>query len=149
MDRCWSEKRRAFVQYEGSDVLDASVLVMPLVKFITPTDPRWLSTLDAIGDELVSDSLVYRYDPGASPDGLEGDEGTFSICSFWYVESLARAGRVSEARLAFEKMLTYANHLGLYSEEIGASGEQLGNFPQAFTHLALISAAVNLDRKLG
>jgi GH15 family glucan-1,4-alpha-glucosidase len=149
MDRCWSEQRQAFVQYEGGDVLDASVLVMPLVKFITPTDPRWLSTLDAIGAELVSDSLVYRYDPGASPDGLEGDEGTFSICSFWYVESLARAGRLGEARLAFEKMLTYANHLGLYSEEIGASGEQLGNFPQAFTHLALISAAVNLDRKLG
>jgi GH15 family glucan-1,4-alpha-glucosidase len=149
MDRCWSEERQAFVQYEGGDMLDASVLVMPLVKFITPTDPRWLSTLDAIGAELVSDSLVYRYDPGASPDGLEGDEGTFSICSFWYVESLARAGRVGEARLAFEKMLTYANHLGLYSEEIGASGEQLGNFPQAFTHLALISAAVNLDRKLG
>jgi GH15 family glucan-1,4-alpha-glucosidase len=149
MDGCWSKERQAFVQYEGGDVLDASVLVMPLVKFITPTDPRWLSTLDAIGAELVSDTLVYRYDPGASPDGLEDDEGTFSICSFWYVESLARAGRVGEARLAFEKMLTYANHLGLYSEEIGASGEQLGNFPQAFTHLALISAAVNLDRKLG
>jgi GH15 family glucan-1,4-alpha-glucosidase len=148
MEQCWSEKRQAFVQHEDTDVLDASVLLMPLVKFITPTDPRWLSTLDAIGAELVSDSLVYRYDPGASPDGLGGSEGTFSICSFWYVEALARAGRLHEARLAFEKMLTYANHLGLYSEEIGASGEQLGNFPQAFTHLALISAAVNLDRRL-
>ena len=125
------------------------VLLMPLVKFISPTDPRWLSTLDAIGQELVSDSLVYRYNAGASPDGLRGDEGTFSICSFWYVEALARAGRVEEARLAFEKMLTYANHLGLYSEEIGPSGEQLGNFPQAFTHLALISAAFNLNRALG
>ena len=93
---------------------------MPLVKFIAPTDPRWLSTLDAIGSELVSDSLVYRYNAAASPDGLRGDEGTFSICSFWYVEALARAGRVDEARLVFEKMLTYANHLGLYSEEIGA-----------------------------
>ena len=112
-------------------------------------DPRWLSTLDAIGDELVSDSLVYRYNVEASPDGLRGDEGTFSICSFWYVEALTRAGRLDEARLVFEKMLTYANHLGLYSEEIGPTGEQLGNFPQAFTHLALISAAYNLDRTLG
>ena len=130
-------------------MLDASVLVMPFVHFIAPDDPRWLSTLDAIGRELVSDSLVYRYDPEASPDGLDGDEGTFSICSFWYVEALSRAGRVNEARLAFEKMLTYANHLGLYSEEIGPGGEQLGNFPQAFTHLALISAAYSLDRNLG
>jgi GH15 family glucan-1,4-alpha-glucosidase len=149
MDRGWSEDRRAFVQHYESDFLDASVLLMPLVKFIAPTDPRWLTTLDAIGNELVSDSLVYRYNAGASPDGLQGDEGTFSICSFWYVEALARAGRLEEARLAFEKMLTYANHLGLYSEEIGPTGEQLGNFPQAFTHLALISAAFNLDRQLG
>jgi GH15 family glucan-1,4-alpha-glucosidase len=149
MERGWSEKRQAFVQHEDDDVLDASVLLMPLVKFIAPDDPRWLSTLDAIGEDLVSDSLVYRYDPEASPDGLDGGEGTFSICSFWYVEALARAGRTHEARLAFEKMLTYANHLGLYSEELGPSGEALGNFPQAFTHLALISAAVNLDRLLG
>jgi GH15 family glucan-1,4-alpha-glucosidase len=97
---------------------------------------------------LVSDSLVYRYNAQASPDGLAGREGTFSICTFWYVEALARAGRVDEARLIFEKMLTYANHLGLYAEQIGPTGEQLGNFPQAFTHLALISAAVNLDRQL-
>ncbi len=149
MERGWNEKRQAFVQHYGSDVLDASLLLMPLTKFIAPTDPRWLSTLDAIGDELVADSLVYRYNVEASPDGLRGDEGTFSICSFWYVESLARAGRLDEARLAFEKMLTYANHLGLYAEEIGPTGEALGNFPQAFTHLALISAAVNLDRALG
>ena len=92
MDRGWSERRQAFVQAEGSEVLDASLLLMPLVHFIAPTDPRWLSTLDAIGSELVSDSLVYRYDPAASPDGLEGEEGTFSMCSFWYVECLARAG---------------------------------------------------------
>jgi GH15 family glucan-1,4-alpha-glucosidase len=149
MEENWSEKRQAFVQYAGGEVLDAAVLLMPLVHFIAPNDPRWLSTLDAITEDLVSDSLVYRYDPAASPDGLEGDEGTFSICSFWYVEALSRAGRLHEARLAFEKMLTYANHLGLYSEEIGPSGELLGNFPQAFTHLSLISAAVNLDRKLG
>ncbi|HXZ57549.1 MAG TPA: glycoside hydrolase family 15 protein [Gaiellaceae bacterium] len=149
MERGWHEERRAFVQHYETDVLDASVLLMPLTKFMAPTDPRWLSTLDAITGELVSDSLVYRYDPEASPDGLTGGDGTFSICTFWYVEALARAGRLDEARLAFEKMLTYANHVGLYSEEIGATGELLGNFPQAFTHLALISAAVNLDRQLG
>jgi GH15 family glucan-1,4-alpha-glucosidase len=148
MERGWSARRQAFVQAEDSEVLDASVLLMPLVHFISPTDPRWLSTLEAIGRELVSDSLVYRYDPAAAPDGVEGSEGTFSMCSFWYVECLARAGRLDEAQLAFEKMLTYANHLGLYSEEIGLSGESLGNFPQAFTHTSLISAAVNLDRQL-
>ena len=149
MQKGWSEKRQAFVQHYGSEVLDASVLLMPLVLFIAPRDPRWLSTLNAIGDELVSDSLVYRYNVEASPDGLRGEEGTFSMCSFWYVEALTRAGRLDDARLAFEKMLTYANHVGLYSEEIGPTGEQLGNFPQAFTHLALISAAYNLDRALG
>ncbi|MEV5503249.1 glycoside hydrolase family 15 protein [Nonomuraea fuscirosea] len=149
MRRGWSEQLNAFVQHYDEDVLDASILMMPLAKFVSPTDPRWLSTLDALGDGLVSDSLVYRYDPEVSPDGLEGPEGTFSICSFWYVEALARAGRVDEARLAFEKMLTYANHLGLYAEEIGHTGEQLGNFPQAITHLALISAAFNLDQALG
>ncbi|WP_107441350.1 glycoside hydrolase family 15 protein [Streptomyces jeddahensis] len=149
MRRGWSDKRQAFVQYEGGDVLDASLLMMPLAKFISPTDPKWLSTLDALGEDLVSDSLVYRYDPQASPDGLRGEEGTFSICSFWYVEALTRAGRLDEARLAFEKMLTYANHLGLYAEEVGQTGEQQGNFPQAFTHLSLISAAFNLDRALG
>jgi GH15 family glucan-1,4-alpha-glucosidase len=149
MEKGWNEERGAFIQSYETDVLDASNLLMPLVKFISPTDPRWLSTLDAITKELVSDSLVYRYNTKSSPDGLEGDEGTFSICSFWYVEAIARAGRVDEARLAFEKMLTYANHLGLFAEEIGPTGEQLGNFPQAFTHLSLISAAVNLDRQLG
>lgn len=149
MSKGWSETRQAFVQHEDGDVLDAAVLMMPLAKFIAPTDPKWLSTLDALTQDLVSDSLVYRYDPVASPDGLRGDEGTFSICSFWYVEALVRAGRLDEARLAFEKMLTYANHLGLYAEEISHTGEQQGNFPQAFTHLALISAAFNLDRALG
>ncbi|MCX4852681.1 glycoside hydrolase family 15 protein [Streptomyces canus] len=149
MKRGWSETRQAFVQHEDGDVLDAAVLMMPLTKFIAPTDPKWLSTLDALTEELVSDSLVYRYDPTASPDGLRGDEGTFSICSFWYVEAMVHAGRIDEARLAFEKMLTYANHLGLYAEEISNTGEQQGNFPQAFTHLALISAAFNLDRALG
>ncbi|SFU09146.1 Glycosyl hydrolases family 15 [Geodermatophilus amargosae] len=149
MRRGWSDRRSAFVQHEDDDVLDAAVLMMPLAKFISPTDPKWLATLDALGAELVSDSLVYRYDPEASPDGLTGEEGTFSICSFWYVEALTRAGRLDDARMAFEKMLTYANHLGLYAEQIGRDGEQQGYFPQAFTHLSLISAAVNLDRSLG
>jgi GH15 family glucan-1,4-alpha-glucosidase len=148
MDRGWSPQLKAFTQYEGGDVLDAAVLLMPLVKFISPTDPKWLSTLDALTASLVSDSLVYRYDPQASPDGVGGAEGTFSACSFWYVEALTRAGRLEEGRLAFEKMLTYANHLGLYAEEISRTGEQQGNFPQALTHLALISAAFNLDRAL-
>jgi GH15 family glucan-1,4-alpha-glucosidase len=149
MQRGWSTERGAFVQSLDDDELDASLLMMPMAKFISPTDPKWLSTLDALTSDLVSDSLVYRYNPTARPDGLRGSEGTFSICSFWYVEALARAGRLEEARLAFEKMLTYANHLGLFAEEIGPTGEQLGNFPQAFTHLSLISAAFNLDRALG
>ncbi len=149
MDRGWSPTLKAFTQYEGGDVLDAAVLLMPLVKFISPTDPKWLSTLDALTASLVSDSLVYRYDPQTSPDGVRGAEGTFSACSFWYVEALTRAGRLDEARLAFEKMLTYGNHLGLYAEQISRAGEQQGNFPQALTHLALISAAFNLDRVLG
>ena len=129
-------------------MLDASNLLMPLVGFIVPNDPKWQSTLSAMDRTLVSDSLVYRYDPAASPDGLKGSEGTFSLCTFWYVDALARSGRLDDARLVFEKMLTYANHLGLYSEEIGATGEQLGNFPQAFTHLSLINAAINLDYQL-
>jgi GH15 family glucan-1,4-alpha-glucosidase len=149
MERGWHPGRQAFVQHYDTDVLDASLLLMPLCKFIAPTDPRWISTLDAITAELVSDSLVYRYNAGATPDGLAGTEATFSMCSFWWVEALARAGRLDDARLAFEKMLTYANHVGLYSEEIGLTGEQLGNFPQAFTHLALISAAFTLDHELG
>jgi GH15 family glucan-1,4-alpha-glucosidase len=148
-DRGWNEKKKAFVQHYGTDVVDASLLLMPLVKFVSPTDPRWLSTLDAIQAELVTDSLVHRYNPEVSPDGLAGTEGTFSMCSFWFVEAMSRAGRLDDARLIFEKMLTYANHVGLYSEQIGPSGEALGNFPQAFTHLALISAAYDLNRALG
>ncbi|WP_415940052.1 glycoside hydrolase family 15 protein [Streptomyces sp. 039-1] len=147
-ERGWSQERRAFVQHYDSDVLDASLLLMPRVGFLSPTDPDWLSTLDAMDEELVSDSLVYRYDPEASPDGLQGSEGTFSLCSFLYVEALARSGRVHKARYAFDKMLTYANHVGLFAEEIGPSGEQLGNFPQAFTHLALVAAALAIDEEL-
>ncbi|MEU6313585.1 glycoside hydrolase family 15 protein [Streptomyces sp. NPDC047014] len=148
IDRGWNEERQAFVQHYDTDVLDASLLLMPRVGFLSPHDPAWLSTLDAMDRELVSDSLVYRYDPAASPDGLRGSEGTFNLCSFLYVEALARSGRPAQARYAFDKMLTYANHVGLFAEEIGPSGEQLGNFPQAFTHLALIAAAMALDEQL-
>jgi pentatricopeptide repeat protein len=153
MDRGWNDKVQAFTQHYSTDVLDSSLLLMPLEGFISPTDPMWLSTLRAMDGELVSDSLVYRYNPAASPDGLHGDEGTFSLCTYLYVDALARAGRLDDAILTFEKMLTYGNHLGLFSEEIGSTGEQLGNFPQAFTHLALINAAITLndamDRRAG
>ena len=155
----WNPERSAFVQSYGSDCLDASVLMMPLVFFVSPTDERMLSTLDAVLQPpakagLVSNSLVYRYNTREAMDGLRGEEGTFNICTFWLVEALTRAGRsdparLEEARLMFEEMLGYANHLGLYAEESGPRGEGLGNFPQAFTHLALISAAFNLDRTLG
>ena len=148
MTKGWNAQRSAFVQHYSDKVLDSSLLRMSSTGFIAPQDPMWLSTLRAMDSELVTDSLVYRYDPGASPDGLQGSEGTFSLCTFMYVDALARAGRLDEARLTFEKMLTYANHLGLFSEEIGPSGEQLGNFPQAFTHLALIESAITLDAQL-
>ncbi|WP_029432184.1 glycoside hydrolase family 15 protein [Blastococcus sp. URHD0036] len=148
MDRGFHESRQAFVQHYDTDVLDAALLRMPTVGFVDGRDPRWASTLRAMDDELVTDSLVYRYDPEASPDGLRGSEGTFSLCTFAYVDALTRAGRADDARTAFEKMLTYGNHVGLYSEEIALTGEQIGNFPQAFTHLALIDAAVTLDSAL-
>jgi GH15 family glucan-1,4-alpha-glucosidase len=148
MTKGWNDELGAFVQYEGGDVLDASLVLMPLVGFIVPNDKRWQSTLSAMAKTLVSDSLVYRYDPNASPDGLPGEEGTFSLCTFFYVNALARSGRLDDARLTFSKMLTYGNHLGLYSEEIDPAGRQVGNFPQAFTHLALIAAAIGLDRQL-
>jgi GH15 family glucan-1,4-alpha-glucosidase len=159
MLRGWDPDRRTFVQAYGSRVLDASSLLMPLVFFSAPNDPRTLATVDAIRKPvalggLAADGLVYRYDPREAPDGLKGTEGAFSMCSFWLVEALTRAGRtdprrLEDARLLFEQMLGYANHLGLYAEQTGPSGEALGNFPQAFTHLALISAAFNLDRALG
>jgi GH15 family glucan-1,4-alpha-glucosidase len=153
MTKGWDPKQETFVQSYGSTALDASVLMMPLVFFVSPTDPRMLSTLDAINRApkdggLVSDGLVFRYDVEMSPDGLRGAEGTFNICTFWLVEALTRAGRVEDARLLFERMLGYANHLGLYAEQTGVQGQAIGNFPQALTHLGLISAAFNLDRAL-
>ena len=149
MAKGWNPDRQAFVQYYGSESLDASNLLMPLVFFMSPTDPRMRSTVDAIIQELTKDSLVHRYNLSEdTDDGLPGVEGTFSMCTFWLVEALTRSGRLQEARFLFERMLGYANHLGLYGEEIGATGETLGNFPQAFTHLALISTAYNLDKAL-
>ncbi|HTX38667.1 MAG TPA: glycoside hydrolase family 15 protein [Bryobacteraceae bacterium] len=145
----WDQKAGAFVQCLGGDAVDASVLMMPLMLFISPKDPRMLSTIARIRQELASDTLVRRYDTEtAAHDGLPGSEGFFSVCSFWLVEAMARAGYVEEAQLLFEKLLSYANHLGLFSEEVSSQGELLGNFPQALTHLGLISAAHNLDRLL-
>ena len=150
MQRGWSSQRNAFVQYFDSNVLDAANLMMPLVFFMSPTDPRMLSTIDAVLKDLTSDGLVQRYDPDqAAADGIAEEEGSFSMCTFWLVEALTRSGRLDESRFIFERMLGYSNHLGLYAEEIGPSGEALGNFPQAFTHLGLISAAYNLDKALG
>jgi GH15 family glucan-1,4-alpha-glucosidase len=145
----WNAELGCFVQHKGAETVDASALLMPLVKFIGPNDPRWRSTLARIQERLLEDSLVYRYNllKGVD-DGLPGREGTFSMCSFWNVECLARAGDLKQARFFFEKTLGYANHIGLYSEQIGLRGELLGNFPQAFTHLGLISAAYHLDQKL-
>jgi len=145
----WSPRKQAFVQHAGSDELDASALLMPLLRVISPTDPRWRSTMKAITEELVEDSLVRRYRiRGGKVDGFSDDEGTFTICSFWYAECLSRGGDLQQARFVFEKVLGYANHLGLFAEQLGQSGEHLGNFPQAFTHLSLISAAYDLDRRL-
>ncbi len=159
MQNGWSERRQAFVQHYGSQSLDAANLMLPLTFFVSPTDPRMLSTLDATllppaKGGLTANSLVYRYNIAETADGLAGEEGTFNICTFWLVEALTRAGRhdrqrLEQARLMFERMLGFANHVGLYAEETGHRGEALGNFPQAFTHLALISSAFNLDRALG
>ncbi len=146
MSKGWDRKQQSFIQHYGSTNLDASNLIMPLVFFVSPEDPRMLATLDRTLEHLVSDSLVFRY--RNVEDGLRGQEGTFTLCTFWLVEALTRAGRIEEARLIFEKMLSYANHLGLYSEEISPTGELNGNFPQAFSHFSLISAAYNLDRAI-
>ncbi|MBB3933952.1 glycoside hydrolase family 15 protein [Aureimonas phyllosphaerae] len=149
VEEFWNPEIGAFTQFRGGDTLDAVVLLMPLVRFINPRDPMWVSTLKAVRENLVHDCLVKRYVNGPeNDDGLEGEEGFFSICSFWYVEALARTGYVAEARLLFEKLHSYANHLGLYAEELSTDGQHLGNFPQALTHLSLISAAIWLNRAL-
>ena len=147
MQKGWNAEKGSFVEHYGSGALDASLLLMPVAQFVGPTDPRWLATLDRIQNELAHDTLVDRYE-AADADGSATEEGTFNVCSFWLVECLTRAGRLDEARLALEKMFSYANHLGLYAEKLGSSGEALGNFPHAFTHLSLITASVRLDRAL-
>jgi GH15 family glucan-1,4-alpha-glucosidase len=159
MQKGWSTERQAFIQAYNREALDAANLLMPLVFFLSPVDPRMLSTLEAVNRPpekggLVSDGLVFRYDADVTLDGIAGSEGTFNLCSFWLVEAMTRASvaeprYLEESRLTFERMLGYANHVGLYAEQTGMSGEALGNFPQALTHLSLISAAYNLDRTLG
>jgi GH15 family glucan-1,4-alpha-glucosidase len=150
MEKGWNDELESFIQYYGSDAVDASALLMSLTGFTAGADPRMTATIDRIQHELMDEPHVYRYRVGeAADDGFKGDEGAFSICSFWLVEALCRAGRLEAARQNLEQMLTYANHVGLYSEEIGPLGEALGNFPQAFTHLALISACHALDQALG
>jgi len=149
MEQGWNPQLGAFTQHFDSDAVDAATLMMPLMLFISPKDPRMISTIARIRRDLTTDSLVSRYRIGeAAADGLPGGEGFFTVCSFWLVEAMARAGQLEEAQLLFEKLLSYANHLGLFSEEISTRGELLGNFPQALTHLGLISAAYNLDRML-
>jgi GH15 family glucan-1,4-alpha-glucosidase len=149
MEKGWNPEKNSFVGYYGSHGLDAALLLMPVVEFVGPTDPRWLATLERIQEELTYDVLVDRYEAEAASDGPSDEEGTFVACSFWLVECLTRAGHLQEARLTLEKMFSYANHLGLYAEKIGYSGEALGNFPHAFTHLSLITSVVRLDRALG
>lgn len=148
-DNFWNEEKQAYVQHKNSNELDASVLLMPLMRILSPAEARWKKTLFAIEKELRSDVLIYRYrGKDVQKDGIGGAEGTFTMCSFWYVECLSKSGQTERAAEYFEKMLGYANHLGLFSEQLGSRGEHLGNFPQAFTHLALISAAFQLDRDL-
>jgi len=149
MEQSWHEGMNSFTQCFDSDALDASTLLMPLMRFVSGADPRMVSTIQRIREQLAEDGLVFRYDMDkAARDGLPGHEGFFSACSFWLVEAMTDAGQVEEAQLLFEKILAFANHLGLFAEEIGPQGELLGNFPQALTHLALISAAYKLDRVL-
>lgn len=160
MTKGWSESHQNFKQsYESKDdILDSSILIAPLVFFITPNDPYFQKTVDKIllppeRGGLTSTGLVYRYNTALSEDGVGGREGAFSMCTFWLVEALTRAGIYEKKYLVravnvFENMLAFGNHLGMFSEEVSGSGEQLGNTPQAFSHLALVSAAFNLDRVL-
>jgi GH15 family glucan-1,4-alpha-glucosidase len=149
LERGWSEKRQAYAQSFDSDDLDGGVLLMPLVGFLPATDARMRSTIEAIARELTEDGLVLRYanDEGLNADGLSGEEGTFVICSFWLASCLALAGEIERAAELFDRLVGYANDLGLLAEEVdAASGELLGNFPQAFSHIGLIGAAWRIDR---
>jgi GH15 family glucan-1,4-alpha-glucosidase len=141
------DQRGVFVQHYDTTALDASVLLIPLVRFLSPDDPRVRNTVLAIADELTEDGLVLRYRVEQTDDGLSGEEGTFTICSFWLVSALVEIGEIARARQLCEKLLSYASPLQLYAEEIDhLSGRHLGNFPQAFTHLALINAVVHVIR---
>ena len=141
------DDRGVFCQHYDTDALDASVLLMPLVRFMDPDDERIKKTVLAIADELTDDGMVLRYRVDETDDGLSGEEGTFAICSFWMVSALVEIGELERGRDLCERMLSYANSLQLYAEEIDArSGRHLGNFPQAFTHLALINAVMHVIR---
>jgi GH15 family glucan-1,4-alpha-glucosidase len=149
MEQGWSEKKQCYAQAFGSDELDGAQLLMPIVGFLPADDPRMRSTIDAIARELTDDGLVLRYRnvEGDNADGLKGEEGTFVICSFWLVSALALAGEVERAEELFDQLAGYANDVGLLAEEIDtANGEQLGNFPQAFSHIGLITAAWHIDQ---
>jgi alpha,alpha-trehalase len=152
LERGWSEKRQAYAQFFDSDELDAAQLLMPILGFLPATDERMRSTIEAIARELTEDGLVLRYrnEEGLNPDGLSGEEGTFVICSFWLVSCLAKAGEVERAERLFDQLARHANDLGLLAEQIDtANGEQLGNFPQAFSHIGLITAAWEIDKAKG
>ena len=146
----FSEQRNSFVQYFGGDTLDASLLLLPLVGFLPPEDPRISGTVKAIGRDLMVDGLIRRYHTGETSDGLTGGEGVFLACSFWYVDNLVLQGQVQEAKAMFDRLLALANDVGLLAEEYDPVGHrQLGNFPQAFSHLALINSALNMDTHAG
>jgi alpha,alpha-trehalase len=152
LERGWSESRRAFAQSFDSDELDASQLLMPILGFLPATDERMRSTIEAIAADLTEDGLVLRYrtDEGEGADGLSGEEGTFVICSFWLVSCLAEAGEVDRAEKLFDSLVAYANDLGLLAEEIDTKNDELlGNFPQAFSHIGLITAAYEIDKARG
>lgn len=159
MTRGWNEQRGAFVQRYDDDALDAANLIMPLIQFASPNDPRILRTIDTINQPLwkgglVSDFVVHRYDTNVVDDGVGGPEGGFTMCTFWMVQALTLAGRfdrgcLEQARNVFERCLRHGGDLGLFAEQIGVRGEALGNYPQGLTHLSLIIAAEQLDRALG
>ena len=152
LEQGWSESRQAFAQSFGSDELDGAALLMPIYGFLPATDPRMRSTIEAIARDLTEDGLVLRYraEEGLNADGLTGEEGTFVICSFWLVSCLAQAGEIERAEALFEQLAGYANDVGLLGEEIDtANGEQLGNFPQAYSHIGLITAAYEIDKAKG
>ena len=143
----YDEDRKTFVQAYGSPNLDAALLMMPLVGFLSPTDERIQGTVDAIRTELTTDGFVRRYTTDSAVDGLPPGEGVFLPCTFWLVDNLALMGRVDEARALFGRLVGLANDVGLLAEEYDpASGRQLGNFPQAFTHVALVNSAYNLSK---